>query len=101
MTTVGPRSTGAGGASSHTISTPRPARRASRRSTQSRPARLALPRPSRPSRRNSARAMVPAQTRSASIAGVNTSVSTVATPRPKTTAVASCFHQSAVGLSTE
>jgi hypothetical protein len=32
--------------------------------------------------------------------GVKTSVSTVAMPRPKTTAVASCFHHSAVGLST-
>jgi ABC-type transport system involved in cytochrome bd biosynthesis fused ATPase/permease subunit len=31
--------------------------------------------------------------------GVKTSVSTVAMPRPKTTAVASCFHHSAVGLS--
>jgi excinuclease ABC subunit A len=35
----------------------------------------------------------------ASIDGVKTSVSTVAMPRPKTTAVASCFHHSAVGLS--
>jgi putative hemolysin len=37
------------------------------------------------------------QTRSASSEGVKTSVSTVAMPRPKTTAVASCFHHSAVG----
>ena len=37
----------------------------------------------------------------ASIDGVTISVRTVAIPSPNTTAVASCFHQSAVGLSTE
>ena len=36
-------------------------------------------------------------TRKASMEGVKTRVRTVAMPSPKTTAVASCFHQSAVG----
>ena len=46
-------------------------------------------------------AYVTSQTRKAKSAGVKTSVSIVAVPRPNTTAVAICFHQSEVGLSIE